>query len=807
MGKKTNTVKLLLSAIASAVAAVAVADNVIWVDCKNGIDSAGRGSAESAPLKTIQYAVDMAAASGSEIRVKPGVYGEGGKNFESWNNRIVIKDKVVKIVSTGGKHVTHITGSGERRCIFFSNAAGSVVEGFTIRDGKVPTTDSGQVTASGAAAIGLTSGRGWSKAQGCIVDCVVSNCVGYRGGAFRGLTVVRSWITENSAANSGDAGRGVDFLNCLITRNCGSHSSVYEDCKLVNCTVADNKKLAQSVTLYNSVVLGNGEGSESNISLCTLINSVARGGDFTAGQFQFVAPLYGDYRVLKGSEAESAGMSSNIGSAGLNIPPGVETMKDIAGEDIREDGAIAAGCHQTVIDPEGGGVVFNSDTAFYAGGVKPYATGSYAFAESWPTQFTVQAASKGETPIFCYIVNNGSGDRYLFPTLDDTAHIAPPQAKGVTSSVKIQNSKGTYYVDAVGGSDATANGRNPATPFKSLQKAFDAYCEATSSAFGYVIRAAAGDYKEGGAHQADINNRLVLKGNGIRIVGAGAGKSVIWGEPDPDTKGMGIGATRCIYSVANRACVQGFTIRDGYADGSSSGDAHSQRGGGVYMNATGKRNVSLHILDCVITNCHAYRGAAGYSGAYERCRITDCRANAGVMRYATLVSSIVENVPSGELSDRGLNNAYGLALNTLFVGRNTDEYVVGSSGTVMTNCIVVNVKELGNTLVAGNSIAWNVPSFNVAEGMKYENPKFADMAEGDYRPIAYWCRNGTPSPSSPALGAGTWYDLGDSDGLTLFNFTDYDGKSFNLAGGKPTIGAYQWPKLVKETQGVYLFMR
>jgi hypothetical protein len=359
----------------------------------------------------------MAAASGSEIRVKPGVYGEGGKNFESWNNRIVIKDKVVKIVSTGGKHVTHITGSGERRCIFFSNAAGSVVEGFTIRDGKVPTTDSGQVTASGAAAIGLTSGRGWSKAQGCIVDCVVSNCVGYRGGAFRGLTVVRSWITENSAANSGDAGRGVDFLNCLITRNCGSHSSVYEDCKLVNCTVADNKKLAQSVTLYNSVVLGNGEGSESNISLCTLINSVARGGDFTAGQFQFVAPLYGDYRVLKGSEAESAGMSSNIGSAGLNIPPGVETMKDIAGEDIREDGAIAAGCHQTVIDPEGGGVVFNSDTAFYAGGVKPYATGSYAFAELWPTQFTVQAASKGETPIFCYIVNNGSGDRYLFRRL------------------------------------------------------------------------------------------------------------------------------------------------------------------------------------------------------------------------------------------------------------------------------------------------------------------------------------------------------------------------------------------------------
>ena len=788
MNKKKVVTKAIAVMMTVGASTITLAGNVLWVDKKTGYDDTGRGTTEATAFRTIQAAVE-AASSGDEIRVKPGVYDEGMANYNGWNNRVLISGKAVKIAATSSdKDATHITGSGSVRCICFHNATGSVVEGFTIRDGSA--AGSGELNSSGGAAVSTT----YAKASGCVVDCVVSNCVGVRGGAFRGVTAVRCWITENSASNSGGAGRKTDFVNCLITRNTGAHSCIYEDSKVVNCSVVDNGRNVDTATLYNSVILNNSDGStgEKNVSGCSIDHCVTRTDADSTSPLEFSAPLYDDFRVLKGSDAETAGDASLIASASVSVPTGVNLYFDLHGNAIPASGSIAAGCIQTVVEPQGGAILFDSAQTVLTRGKAPYGKYMYAFAETWPTQFTAQAVNKGNPAIFCFVVNGN----YVFPTMDDTIHIVPPAVAGVVYTNSVEAARATYYVDPENGSDSTSNGANAGTPYQSLQAAVTA----CGSSFGRVVRAAAGDYKTGGEEQGGLNNRVWFRGNGIRVIGAGADKSTIWGAPDPSTGGMGVGGTRCVYSVATRACIQGFTLRDGYANGSSSGDNGHQRGGGVY-NTASAFSTTLHVTDCVITNCWAYRGGAGYSGAYERCHIVDCYGNAGVMRYGTLVSCVVDNIAASELSSSGNNNQFGLAYNTTFIGRNTDEYVVcRNAGTTFTNCIVMTTKELLTGTVAAGSLAWNVPTFTVSSGITLTDPKLVDVASGDYLPLNIISRRHLPPTVtvSPALGAGVWFDLPG------FNVTDFNGAPLNLINGHPAAGAYQWPFVAKEVLGTII---
>ena len=115
--------KTLAMAMMVSVAAGVSADTW-WVKKDGGVDADGRGT-ESAPFRTIQYAVDK-AKTGDTIKVLPGVYDEGGKvnvNTTEHTNRVAIVDKQITVESTGGAAATHIVGGGKIgdsgiRCVF-----------------------------------------------------------------------------------------------------------------------------------------------------------------------------------------------------------------------------------------------------------------------------------------------------------------------------------------------------------------------------------------------------------------------------------------------------------------------------------------------------------------------------------------------------------------------------------------------------------------------------------------------------------------------------------------------------------------
>lgn len=819
-----KTLSIIASAaFSSAVALASYADpGVVWVDAKKGNDSTGARNRESNPYKTIQAAVD-AAESGDEVKVRPGVYDSGAAylpTFES-SNLVLVRNKRLKIVSTGGPEVTHIVGnvdtssaagigSGAVRCIAILNAPGTIVQGFTLRNGATSTTTSSTHPKCGGGAveaivIDSSNNRSYAATNAFVVGCVITNCYGQRGGAFRGVTALRCRIEDCRGDNSGSAGRDCSFVNCLITGNKGANV-VYFGSYVVNCTIANNAGSVQnSPRVLNSIVLGNDGSSGVNVSTVALTNTLTCISGYDAnlkGCFnsntdalpdQFVSPLSGDWRIVSGSQAETAGDASLLAEVAADLPDGLDAYVDFYGDAIPQSGTIAAGCCQAAAQPTAhGSVLFSDAGTVLFDGRRIYGKNMYIGADAWPTQFTFQAVGKGDPAIFAFNV----GGKYVYPTMDDVIYIVPPEESGSVVTCSVKAATTTIYVnpDPNVGSDSTTAGTDPSAPYRTLQIAYSAASRAGNYS---VVRAAAGEYCEGGTANGTVSNRLEIA-KAIRVIGAGRDKSVIRGHAAPSTGGLGDYAMRCIYRSAGAGCVQGFTLADGYTQ-SGTTDSYARRGGGVYCNAT-YANTDFHVLDCTITNCCSVRGGAGYSGSYERCHVVDCHSDGGVVRYAQMVSCVVDNLQSATMSGSGNSNVYGNPYYTTFIGRNTDEYVITTSDSALVNSLVVRTKALKGPASAIGSYAWDVPSFT-ATAITYADPMLADMDGGDYRPTVIVDKRTSKTTISPLLGGGTWYEVAG------VNMTDFNGMPLNIIAGRPTAGAFQWPHVITIKNGMLLFIR
>ncbi len=794
-----------VSVVLSMAGAAALGKDV-WVDAANYGKSGLTGETLALAYGTIQDGVD-AAQDGDTVWVAPGVYDKGGFDQPSRmrRSRVHIEGKRLKLAATSAnRDDTHIVGNwdsspnvavgfgiGEtesRRCITLFKADGTIVQGFTLRDGAScyadPDSDVQQSAAGGVLALDATGA--WSPSAGTIVDCVIRNCSGIRGGAMRGGTAVRCVFVENVAFHTGDAGRAVNFVNCLLVRNGtddGTHRVAYESL-LVNCTVSNNGGTLSNCRLYNTVAMNNTYYGELGSVQCAVYNYVTRfdGGDpkykgdsdfdschTNASLYQFVAPAYDDYRIRHGAEAETTGDAQWLKPGEVvTLPDGIDPLIDLDGQTIPSSGAICAGAFQTAVQTRSGVVLFVPRYAFRFDGRLNFGKEVYAFAsDAFPTQFVFQATDKGAPRIFSFKVDGET----LFPTSDDVAAIMPPDDPSSIRKITVVQPSVTRYVDCATGEDAPRTDAAETDPYETIQAAIDSL-----KSGGALIEVAAGDYRKGGMlGYGDISNR-VASSLPVRIVGQGADKSVIWGEA-PDVPGKA--GMRCV-TLHSRSAIQGFTLRDGFAatNGDDGSDDEALRGGGFYGNAT-TSGKSASITDCVITNCAAYRGGAAFAGTLERCRIVDCTAGKGVCRYVRIFSCVISGLTPPDGYD-GRDNSYGASWNCTFLGRSPSEYVIGTgSSDVVSNCVVLTSRDLARSMAnVGCTIAWDMASCE-ASGVELANPLLANVAlTGNCRPMGI----------SPTLGYGEPWDF------VSVNPLDMECRPFRFsADGRITAGAYQWP--------------
>lgn len=799
----------IMAAVVGTLATCASAANTWYVakDDPNAADT--NAGTVAAPFRTIQAALDNPnCVAGDTILVKPGIYDEGGWADEyGYTNRVNIAKDNITLKSTDGAAVTHIVGakdpSGTRgvgtaaiRCMR-TDHSDIIIEGFTLRDGATFVSADSTLADGGGMLAGSPSTY--------LVDCVVSNCVGVRGGAMRRGTAVRCVITENFGIVKAAAGRDARFFNCLIVRNeCNSGGGMITSSKLVNSTLGDFREgiaFSESSRLDNSVVSltwsvargsaqnATGSGGDTCVAFNSVVpydRTVAGNGYFSiltnsyvTAEHLFLAPLFCDYRLLPGTAAVTAGDAAQL--ALYDIDARIDRWRDLNGEPIPQTGTIAAGCYQTPAPAPAAGAI-ELGCSIEIGGRKVCAHGCYAYPETYPTQWWIKAAPPEGTHVlrFTQEATDGFNATWAPMTMDDRLLLLPPPVVATTLTTSLTHVPDARYVDPVSGDDEN-DGLTASKPFKTLQKAVDSTTQAS------VIYCAAGEYAEGGSYNMGVTNRVCHnKSHAIRFVGAGADCTVIRGAPDRTSEnrsddGRGPAAIRCV-GATGQCMFQGFTLADGHTSwNGAEGDGNYSQGGGVCNGTTGGNGKTrVCLTDCVITNCSATRGGAMYTGMLFRSRITDCYSTVCGLRNCSLYACLIDNNPASTTTTKlGILGPDAPTWFCTAVGRTQDEYILDANDP-LTNTILVSTRAISQSgPKAAGSYVWDIKSYATNPGAPMLDPQFVDAANGNYELMA----------SSPAAGGGVLLDSSYQ-----YWTTGYDGYPIHFAGRNPTAGAFHCPR-------------
>ena len=772
-----------LACLVLALAFSASAANTWWVAKEDANASDANAGTEEAPFRTIQAALDNPSfAAGDTVKVKRGVYDEGESISATSviSNRVLIT-KACHLIGVEGAAVTHIVGarspgstaSGGRgdyatRCIFVAGAASTntVIEGFTLRGGSTGagSADSGfHDVGGGVASVGYYT---------LVIDCVISNCAAYKGAALRCATAVRCYIADNWSSSSGVAINGGRGYSCIIAYNSGSQiiSSSY----LCHCTLYANGTsivLTGSGGAYNCIFVDNGRPDAAKYTASNTLGSIFTAtngsGIVLADRWQFVGPAAGDWRVVAGSAAETAGDGSLSARATFNHIPLSERYKDFYKNPIPETGTVMAGAVQQSAQVVAGGIALNtSGVNGMAVDGWPGRPGDWVFATVWPTQFTVTATA-GTVNRYIRRLSSDSYD-YVAPRMDESILVMPLPEIGslVTNDVKYADRE--YWVDPVNGDDA--NPGTAAEPFRTLQQSYEAVRGAKPS---YpVVHAVAGDYREGGAPLNDYNgstdykltNRLCMAGGySIRYKGAGAGQSFIWGAPDPSTiDGLGDAAIGCIFIYSGTAIVQGFTLTNGYTRVAS-----DSKGNGNAIFGRNSDNLSI-LADCTVAGCYV-RDSVSYNMRMHRCRVVGNKTKGTLTNGGQFSSCLFANNTFTDTSRSGVTGSS--CINCSYLGVQKSVCPFGNSIRIY-GCVVDTGDYIRPASYPAVSMADNLATWNAFPTVISAVAGFNDPASGDFRVKTYsGALRCTPVPSADDAWAAYFcrFAIGDVDGRPLIS--------------------------------------
>ena len=572
------------------------ASKVVYADAMNGDDSyegEDKGSWEH-PFKTLQAAYDALPNGSSSspkysiICAKPGDYHEGGKEGNTITRRMYIDgNKRVRVVALGGPQKTIIRGCSAAEslklipygCLYMN--VPSLVQGFTLTGGH--STDSSDESAASAGAALCCA---VDTSDRVIADCIVSNNVSSFS-AQRGGLSVRCVFLDNTEmrAGGGDIRSGYTAHSVFRT-GIDSHKDAYA--------------LGNSTRAYFATYKGTVHDNAVRASVLAATASC-----------RFIDMSSDDYRLRSDSPAFGAGDAdpekywkyANLDMMGnpLSFIEGCPT----AGA-YQQPSAIAL-----AVDA-GSGTLSVGGSASLTNTVMP---------ESSVT--ITKAADCGRNLIGFMLqdgtYSEGSSYTYTAPSVFSVGQVECIDAVFSTN----------WYVNATLGDD-TNDGYTPETPKKTLKGAMTA-----AVIPGDAVHAAPGDYCDGemlhskndrpNGGETVIGTRVVVpKGVSLVSVGGPDVTHIIGASASAeyDVRGLGLGsnAVRCVFLSAG-ARLKGFTLRNGRTNGNSAQE-NSAFGGGVL----GVGSELSFVEDCVISNCMAMYGAAGYSANFKRCRIFHNRA-------------------------------------------------------------------------------------------------------------------------------------------------------------------------------------
>ena len=264
----------LVSAIAVLSVIGAASADTIWVS-KTG-DDAYEGDdigSEEHPFATIQAGVDK-ARSGDTVKVLEGEYATGETFAGSCTNRVAIINKKIHLVAPDGAAKTTIVGKWSStdptgatktntdniRCVYVEannkSQHGTVIEGFTFRDGAAFVDYGGGVASKG-------------NISTYVVDCVFTNCTSC--GVFDGkgpslpvadyVFVVRSRFSDCKGWAMVRYGKA---FACLFD-NCRYYRGVFGYSDSVNCTIVGNSSTTKGGGIHiSSSNVGDNDGSIVN---------------------------------------------------------------------------------------------------------------------------------------------------------------------------------------------------------------------------------------------------------------------------------------------------------------------------------------------------------------------------------------------------------------------------------------------------------------------------------------------------------------------------------------------------------------
>ena len=337
------------------------------------------------------------------------------------------------------------------------------------------------------------------------------------------------------------------------------------------------------------------------------------------------------------------------------------------------------------------------------------------------------------------------------------------------------SSAGTnFYVNVATGSD-TNDGLTPATAYKTLAAAM-------TNAQLYVndvVNVAAGVYSSG-IMSADNKKYRVVVPEGVTLLGAGADVTTIEGAPDlvngtAEGYYCGADAVACV-RLNTDSTVRGFTLTKGHSP-AWTGSGSANWGGAVV--AAGVDNVA-YIVDCVITNNFAGRGAGLFGGTAIRCRFED---NGVASTGTDIMQGRAWNCVFGNLVKTSEYNVYqsGPYVNCTFYGTGKASHDANVDFTNIWNCVVLKMP--GQHVKLVHCVTTPGYSDCLGEGSSTMT-QTAMMLDANYAPRA-------GSPLIDQGDTGLYYAKLPTDVAKALSKTDSAG-SQRIYNGAIDIGAFEY---------------